>query len=349
MSESTRSDFPAFNVEIAGNAVTQAANADEGQPLGVVAVTVEDHVDMVGIAKATIHQGGMDWSSLTLGADVTAAFGGASDKVFTGIITGVRHHTGTGGMEFVTVIAMDPLCKLRASRQTRVFEEVTDSDIVSDVLGQAGCDPGTVDSTSASNKYVIQRNESDLMFLKRLAARNGYLLLSDPEGKVDFKKAQFSGSPIELDRAEVIGFDYTVSHQSIPPSLTVYGWSYMDKEKVEGTASSGDIETIGGGANAVDETGTIWQADSWISDVQVSDQGAATEMAKGELNRLARQFVRGRAKCHGRGDIRAGALIKFKGFATGFNPEAFVISSRHMIENNVFTTEFQFVSNTKPT
>jgi phage protein D len=332
-----------YVAEIGGETVTQA------ESLGLTVLVVEDHVDMVGVLKATVNAGGFDWSAVSIGDEIKAGFGGSAEMAFAGFVTGVRHHSASGGQEFVTVIAMDPLCKLRASRRTKVYDEdATDSDIVSTLLGEAGVDPGTVDSTSAKNKYVIQRNESDLTFLKRLASRNGYLLMGNPEGKVDFKKVQYSGSPIELEQSAIMTFDYTLSHQNVPTGITVLGWNYKDKVKVEGAATDGDIEAIGGGANAVAETGTIWQEDAYISDVHVADDGAAKDMAIGELNRAARQFVRGRATVQGNGEIKAGALVAFKNFATGFNPEVFVISSRHVVEGGNYTTEFQFVGNTKP-
>jgi len=341
--EMTNNVVPRYVVEVAGESLTQAESG------GLEVLSVEDHVDMVGILKATVNQGGFEWSSINIGDDVKAGFGGSSEPTFAGVVTGVRHHSSQGGMEFVTVIAMDPLCKLRASRRTKVYDEdATDSDIVSALLGEAGVDPGTVDSTSATNKYVIQRNESDLIFLKRLASRNGYLLLGNAEGKVDFKKVQYSGSAIELEQPSIMAFDYTISHQNVPTGITVLGWNYVDKVKVEGAATDGDIEAIGGGANAVAETGTIWQEDAYISDVHVADDGAAKDMAIAELNRAARQFVRGRATVQGNGEIRAGALVSFKNFATGFNPEVFVVSSRHVVEGGNYTTEFQFVGNTKP-
>jgi phage protein D len=344
MSDNMQSNIVArYVAEIAGNEVTQA------ESLGLTVLVVEDHVDMVGVLKATINAGGFDWSAVSIGDEIKAGFGGSSEMAFSGFVTGVRHHSSAGGQEFITVIAMDPLCKLRASRRTKVYDEdSTDSDIVSALLGEAGVDPGTVDSTSAKHKYVIQRNESDLTFLKRLASRNGYLLMANPEGKVDFKKVQYSGSAIELEQPAIMSFDYTISHQNVPTGITVLGWNYVDKVKVEGAATDGDIEAIGGGANAVAETGTIWQEDAYISDVHVSDDGAAKEMAIGELNRAARQFVRGHATVQGNGEIKAGALVSFKDFATGFNPEVFVISSRHIVEDGNYTTEFQFVGNTKP-
>lgn len=343
MSEISTNEAARYKVDVAGTSFTQADSK------GLTALVVEDHVDMMGVMRVTIDvKGGFDASSVRLGDEAKAAFGGAGDDLFKGFVTGIRHHARAGNVEFVTIIAMDALCKLGASRHTRIFEEVTDSDIVSSVLGEAGLSPGTVDSTSGQNKYVIQRNESDLTFLKRLAARNGYLLLGNNEGKVDFKKVQYSGAKQEFGRQQIQQFDYTVTHQTVPPSVKVLGWSYVDKEKVEGTASAAS-PTIGGGASAVSETGTIWQADLYVTDVHVADEAAARSMAESELNRLARGYVRGSALVEGTGEVRAGKLIKFKEFATGFNPEAYVVSSRHFVEAGVYKTEFHFIGNTKPT
>ena len=67
------------------------------------------------------------------------------------------------------------------------------------------------------------------------------------------------------------------------------------------------------------------------------------------MNRLARSFVQGRAVIAGTGTIRAGVKVKFKEFATGFNPEGYVVGTRHRMQAGVYTTEFFFTSNTKPT
>ncbi|MBW1878586.1 MAG: phage tail protein [Deltaproteobacteria bacterium] len=320
--------------------ITQADNQ------GLEGMEVEDHVDMMGVARASFNTSGFDWSSVNLGDGVQVGFGGTSDMTFGGYVTGIRHFKLLDGNEFVELIAMDPLCKLGASRHTRIWEEQTDDAIANDVLGQASVEIGTVDSTSTTHKYVIQRNESDLTFLRRLAARNGYLLLGNYEGKVDFMKPQYSAGPIELTTDKLMAFEYTVSPAEVPPDVTVYGWDYVAKEKVEGTASS--IDTIGGGASALDAAGIIWQETCYISDVHVNDADAATAMAESELNRMARSYVRGRGVTDGTGEIRAGVKLKFSGFATGFNPEVFVVASKHKIQSGMYVTEFYFEGNTKP-
>jgi phage protein D len=343
MAEDTRSNHNealSYEVEVGGQKLTQQS------PQGVQMIVLEEHMDMIAVAEVAFTAGGLQWSSLKAGDEIKIKAGSGKAK-FVGIISEVRH-TVRRGVQAVTIVAMDPLVKLGASRRTKTYEEVTDSDIASSVMSEAGVTPGTVDATSEVNKYVLQRNESDLVFLKRLAARNGYVLRS-VEGKVNFQKPQSSDAAAEVAYNSIVSLDYGMTTATVPAKLTVYGWDYVAKQKVVGVATSGDIEKIGGGESGVEATGVVYQGESYISDVQVSSQAAAQAMAVAELNRLARGTVKGRCVCEGNGDIVPGGKVTFSGFTDGFNPEVMVISVRHVMDiRQGFTTEFHFVSNTLP-
>lgn len=316
------------------------------EPNGMEYLQVEDHVDLIGVARVSLGLECADWASIKIGDEVTIKVGGSSRKMFVGQVTGFRH-SWQAGKQTLTVIAMDPLVLMSASRRTQIFEEQKDSDVVSAVISASGASAGTVDSTSETHVYIFQRNESDLNFAKRMAARNGYLLMAN-EGKVDFTKAQFSDSPVEINPGTLLALDWESSDVQVPPELTVIGWDYLTKETVEATASSGAIETIGGGSNAVSEAKT-WAETSYVTDLHVTTQAGATAVAEGELNRLARNFLRGRAQVEGTDQIYAGKLVSFVEQRTGFNPTGFVVSTRHIIEpNKGYTTEIFFCSNTHP-
>jgi phage protein D len=331
-----------FKIKVSGKEYQQSESG------GVEQISIEDHVDIIGMAEIKFSAASSDtWSTHKIGNDVEAVGGGDSKPAFKGYITEIRSAYAKGQRTF-SVVAMDPLCKLAASRVTKVYEEVTDSDIVSTVLGRAGVTAGTVDSTSGQSKYVIQRNESDLFFLKRLAARNGYLLMAK-EGKVDFKKVQYTDTPTKIKNDNIIFLEWAWSTAQVPKDITVIGWDYLTKEKVEGTAAAGDLEPIGGGADAVAETGKIWQDKSYVSDVMVATQTGAKDMAVSEINRLARTALRGRAVVQGNTALRAGTRVKFEGGGAELNPEGYIISSRHTFDEAGYLTEIHFVGNTKPT
>lgn len=331
-----------FKVTLGGGTHTQQ------KPGGLESLLIEDHVDLIGVARVTFNLEHASWSALQVGDDLVVEVGASQRKMFKGLVTGVRH-LHKRGRDAVTVVAMDPLVKLTSSRRTEVYEEQTDSDIASQVLSRAGVTSGQVDSTQPARDHVMQRNESDLDFLKRLAARNDYLLMAN-EGKIEFSKPQLQGAPVEISQEVLEHLDYSYSAIRVPPSITCYGWDYVEAAKVEGSASSGDLDTIGGGKSAVDAAGAIWSDTSYVSDVHVASQGEAKDIAVGELNRLARNFLRGKATVDGNAAIHAGVRVKFVGHRTGFNPEVVVVSSRHLFEfRRGYTTEFTFCSNTLPT
>jgi phage protein D len=341
MSAQPQNDAYKFRAILGGREYTQA------QSQGLEYLLVEDHVDIIGTAKMCLNLDHGAWSSVQIGSDVEISVGQTSRKMFVGVVTGMRH-SFKQGREVMTVVAMDPLIKASASRRTETYEKMTDADIVRQVIGKAGLNAGKIDSTTEKNDHVIQRNESDLEFMKRLAARNNYLVMAN-EGKVDFVKAQFGSSPIAITTEMLEDLDYEMNAASVPPEITSHGWDYVQTKRVEGTAGSGDIEAIGGGRNAVQAAAQIWKGTSYVTDVMLHSQGSAKDNAKSELNRLARNFLRGSARVDGNAEIHAGRKVHFQGHPTGFNPEVYVISSRHFFEfKRGYSTEFNFCSNTMP-
>lgn len=334
---------PRFTANIGGTEVSQE------NPQGLEYLMVEDHLDMIGVTELSFKagkEGQAQWGSFEIGQDIEIKVSGSSRKLFVGSITSMKHGHQKG-TDAVTLKCMDPLAKVAASRETKTWEDMSDADVVNEILGKYGL-AGTIDSTEGQSPYTFQRNESDFAFLRRLAARNGYLLTCN-EGKVDFKKPQFSGGGAEISKDQLISLDYNQSTRQIPQNVKVIGWDYNTKQKVEGSAGAGDIQNIGGGQNSVQAGGQTWAGDAIISDVWVDSQEGAKRMAMAEMNRLARMGVQGRATLQGSGDLYAGGLMNLTQHKTGFNPEVLIVSSRHRIHNKTgFITEVTFCSNTMP-
>ena len=216
-------------------------------PKGLDQIVVRTHLDQIGVAELTYHGHNIDPSGLVPGGEVTVEIGGNAIKNFSGQITSVTH-TLNKGKESIVVTAMDPLIKLANSNATKVWggapdDKFKDSDLASEVISAGGCTSGTVDNTSGERPYILQRAESNLSFLKRLAARNGYLVYAE-DGKVHFKKPQFSDSPKEISGGDVIRVDITRSDVGIPNKVKVFGWDYMQKKGVKGELGASGTTAI---------------------------------------------------------------------------------------------------------
>lgn len=344
-SSAPTSTAPGFEVTIGGQTFTQA----EGT--GVQQLVIEDHVDMLNML--TLRMGGNEgqpsWGNFEIGQEVTAKVGAGREEFFVGQVISVEPSYQVEGTSSINIRAMDNMHKLGRGRQTRFFEDMKDSDVVTQVAGEVGLEV-RAEGTEETHPYILQRNESNIAFLKRLAARNNFML-SVEQGTVIFEKAQFGGSVYTIGMDDNLkSFRTSYNTTDMVQKVVVRAWDIMTKEAIVGQAGTGDIDKIGGGQLGADLASQFGENTAYITDVPVSTQSAADMLAKVEINRIARQFCRGSASIQGNEQVRAGRMVKFEGLQQGVNGEYFVIASRHVISQAAgYITEFSICSTSRGT
>jgi uncharacterized protein len=332
-----------YTLTITSDAYTQSDSS------GLVSIMVEEHVDMIGMLVCRFSAS--DGLAYQIGDEIKLSVG--DEEVFAGFITALEPSMSVGDGAFATLRAMDPLYKLTRGRKTKQYDEMTDSDAAKQVLSDAGLS-ADADSTSPTHEYILQRNESDMAFLKRLAARNNFMLRM-VDGKACFKKAQYSGNGTEYEfnntsgdeQAPIVSVNMTYTSADQVQEVVVRGWDYNKKEEIVGTATSSDVDKIGDGELGLDVCSTFGDATAYVTDVPVTDQSLADALASSELNRLSRQFLRGSARLQGVGvGLRAGAMVTFKGLPSACNGRFFIISTRRAWGTAGVTIDIRFCSNT---
>lgn len=331
-----------YKVTIGGREFTQP----EGD--GMEQLVLEDHVDMVQYLSMRLGgtEGQPKWN-INLGDAVEVKLGAGNVLLFKGEVTALEPSWSVDGITTLTLRALDHCHRLARGRKTRWFEKKKDSDVASTVGAESGLSV-EVDTTDEQHEYILQRNESNLTFLKRLAARNNFRLTVE-EGKLIFKKANLSGSPTEIAMGQNLrSLRMNFNTQEQVKEVIVRGWDIREKKEIVGKASTGDIESIGGGElGASIATSKFGDSTAYITDVPVASQTQANLLAKAELNRLARQFCHGTCTVDGNDALNAGAVVKFSGLSTNHNGNFYIVSSRHIITpQSGYLTEFTFCSNT---
>ncbi len=331
-----------YKVTVGGRTFTQPEND------GLEQLVLEDHVDMVSYLSVRIggSEGQPEWG-IKIGDPVEVKLGEGEALLFKGEVTALEPNWGQEGVASLTIRALDNTHRLGRGRKTRWFKDKKDSEIAQTVGAECGLSV-EVDETQEVQPYTLQRNESNLGFLKRLAARNNHLLSVD-EGKLIFKKASLNGSGATLTMGKDIrGIRMQYNSQEQVTKVVVRGWDIREKKEIVGTATVGDIETIGGGQKGAELANSKFgESVAYITDVPVGSQAEATALAKSEMNRLARQFCHGTCTADGSDKLRAGANVTVAGLSKGHNGAFFIVSSRHVISPTAgYQTEFQFISNT---
>lgn len=334
------SSATSYEVTVNGTVFKQTEND------GLQTLVVEDHIDMVDML--TLKVGGAEgqptWS-FNIGDAVEAKLGAGSIKLFEGEITSIDPGFQVEGVSSMTIRALDKVHRLGRGRKTRFWLTKKDSDVASEVGAECGLSVDA-DTTDDTLPYILQRNESNVAFLKRLAARNNFVLRVE-DGKLLFKKATFGGTPETFTMGENLrSARFSFNTADMVQKVVVRGWDIIKKGEIVGEATTGDITKIGGGELGADVAAVFGDATAYITDVPVTEQGLATSIAKAEMERLARQFCHGSAVVSGTDKVYAGSMVEFAGLSGNLNGTYFVVATRHIVSNRSgYTTEITFCSN----
>jgi len=323
-----------------GSTKLEQASADALQM-----AVVEDHVDMVGMC--TVRVGGAEgqpsWN-FNIGDEVEVKLDGQS--MFMGEVISMEPGFQIEGTTSMTVRAMDKAHRLGRGRKTRFWEEKKDSDVASEVGAECGLSVDT-DPTEDTMPYILQRNESNIAFLKRLAARNNFQMRVE-DGKLLFKKASFDGSSKTVEMGEELrSMRMSFNSSDQVQKVVVRGWDVASKQEIVGQCSASEVTSIGDGELGATKCEVFGDSTAYITDVPVSSQAMANQIAKAEMERFARQFCHGSCSVRGDSSVRAGTMVEFKGLPSGQNGKFYVIATRHVISVRTgYTTELTFCSNT---
>lgn len=338
---------PHFDVSLNGSPISVEVQTH------VVALSVEDDAEWpsmftMEIVSSIDQEDPLAWvndETFAVGAAVEVKLGYADSLavVFAGEITGLEPEFSFNKMPRLVVRGYDRRHRLTRGRKTRSFVQQKDSDIASQIAGEAGLSVEAVDS-DVTHDYVLQANQSDMEFLQERARRIHY------EIAIDDKTLKFR--PVPFDQGEAL----TLSAESgglleFYPRLTsafpvtevkVRGWSAMDKKEIVGQSKTGDEPSKMGGdkSGAAVVEGAFGAAAGLIADHPVMSQAEADQVAKARYNSAGLTLIEGSGVCFGTADVRGGKVIKIDGVGKHFSGNYFVTAARHTYTPRGYYTHF---------
>jgi phage protein D len=268
---------------------------------------------------------------------------GALASVMIGEITSLDAEFVSNRLPSLNVRGYDRRHRLQRGRKTRSFIQQKDSDIASQIGGEAGLTVQATD-TGTSLDYVLQANQTDWEFLCVRASQIRY------EVVVQDKTLLFQ--PVANDQSEVLTLDMEHGLLEFYPRLSsagqvtevkVQGWSVKDKKALLGDAKGGDeVSAMGGSASgAALAQKAFGAAIEIVSDRPVGAQAEADQLAKARFNELVLELISGEGACQGRTDLRAGKVIKIDGIGQRFGGQYYITGAVHRYSaSRGYVTEF---------
>jgi len=268
----------------------------------------------------------------------------SSDAQFllSGEVTGMEAHFGEGSQAPIIIRGYDTSHRLHRGRYNRSFQNMTDSDIVKKIAGEAGLSVGTIDDSGAPHDYVFQENQTNIEFLRERAFRNGFELFVQ-DNELFFRRPR-KGDVVELKWLQTLSsFQVRVNSAEQVEQVEVRGWDYKTKQSIVATQSKSSLLTqndYGEGrkqSQVFDEQPS--EAKLIVVDQPIFSPKEAEAIAQGLFDEFSGEFVQADAKAEGNPKIRPGVVVQLKGMGK-YSGDYYVTDTRQVISERYYSTEF---------
>ena len=289
---------------------------------------------------------------LEIGKKVKIGFGSSVTKdsnfnkpekgfLIEGEITAIDVNFSNRSESHLIIRGYDLSHRLHRGRHNRSFQNMTDSDIVQKIAKEAGLDP-TCDSTGQPRDYVFQENQTNMEFMRELAARHGFELFVQDD-HLHFRKPE-SGQQLALKwLRDISSFNVRVSSAQQVGSVEVRGWDYENKRSIVETATAEKVvtDTSNKKGSQTANKFNIGSPKMTVVDCPVFSADEAKKMAQSLCDELGGEFIYADAKTDGNGnpEIRPGRVVKLDGL-NQYDGKYYITETRHFYHEKVYNTDF---------
>jgi Rhs element Vgr protein len=274
--------------------------------------------------------------------EIRAGYASQEKTIFKGIIIkhGIRIWEGRGSV--LIVECRDASVKMTVGRKNKYFLDVTDSDVIEELVQNNGLPTGTIESTSATHKELVQYHTTDWDFMLSRADVNSMLVVVD-DGAVTVRKPDFSSDTalavVHGDTVYELEAEMDARHQF--KQVKSLSWDYKKQEIITKEGASPDANPQGNVTEStladvlgLDELTLVHTGR--IEDQELQDWADA-RVVKDQLAK-----VLGRVKIRGYPDVKPGECITIDGVGERFTGKAFTTGVRHELIEGKWYTQIQF-------
>ncbi|MFE7355419.1 VgrG-related protein [Streptomyces sp. NPDC057543] len=288
----------------------------------------------------------LEQTGLKIGSEarLLARAGGdtAPKPLLKGVVTALEVELDDTGT-FTVVRGLDESHRLFRGRRVASYQNMTLTDICSQVAQRAGLKPGTVDVAGPVLEHIAQPNVTDWEFVRDLAEEAGaqaYVL----DGQLHITRpAEASGAPDGSARADrnplvlemgsnLLRCRAGVSSAEQVSEVEVRGWDVKTKQPLVGRAPAGKSATLDLGVSAAEVSAPFGEARFVVTDAAYGAQAQVDQAAKALAERIAGSFAELEAVIRGNPEVRAGSTVALNAVGAPFEGRYTVTSSRHVFD-----------------
>jgi len=338
------------DIEIDGQAVS-------GQVETLLEQVVVDHhqhlPDMFAITFQDPARDVINQLNVNIGSTVTIKMtppGGTPETLIKGEVTGFEAEYDASRLRTI-LRGYDLSHRLHRGRNTQTYKNVTDSDIVRQVVSNASVPVGNIASTSVTYDHVSQANQSDWEFIKSRAREIGYEMGME-DGQFYFRQpAQASSAPQPGDYQshtdplqlvfgdDLIEFRPRVTSAEQVTTVKVRGWDPDGKQVVIGSATTSTVA-----ASVQDDPNTLAGNFGGPTFTAVDRPLPKQPMVDGVASAIAEiisgSFAEADGIARGNPKLKAGTTVSVGVVGDHFEGKYTLSGTRHIFGENGYRTHF---------
>ena len=347
--------MPAIDVSLNGNRATDLATFTvkvNGSQLpgtySVVSIDVNKSINRIATAELVLLDG--DPASQQFGAssddllvpgneiEIEAGYSMEEEVIFKGIIVKQRIKVKRRGDSLLYVTCKDPAFRMALDRKSAYFKEITDSDLIDEIVGKYDGLQTDILPTTNVHAEVVQYQVTDWDFLLSRAEKTGLCCVTD-SGTLSIKKPDLLTPPATslTFGQNIFDFDLELDAQHQYKAVNAYAWNPTDQEMLAAEVDS-TAEPPQGNIDGVELAGTSKVDQFDLRHSGKLEQQELDAWAEAQLQRARLSRIRGMVKFQGTADLKVGGTIELNGLGDRFNGQAFVAGLRHLIGDGDWTT-----------
>ncbi len=340
----SRYDVATFDILVDGTAI--------GPAYQVLSLSIVKEVNKIPVARIVFRDGEAADRTFAIsnetvfipGKKVTIKVGrdAVNAQVFKGIITKHAIRIRENGNSELEIECKDETIKMTVGRKSKYYENVKDSDLFDELVGNYKGLTRQGDTTTLQHKELVQHYLTDWDFLLLRAEANGMLVIvNDGEIKI-VKPLTTPAAVVQLTYgSSLLEFEAEIDARSQYKSVRTRSWDYSNQQLFESDASSVPFSEPGNlSGTTLAEAINLEQFDLHHSGHRLEQE--LQDWASSYLLRSRLAKIRGRGRIFGFSGVKPGDMIQLAGVGDRFNGKAYTSAVRHDISVGSWDTHIQF-------
>jgi Rhs element Vgr protein len=305
--------------------------------VGILEIVVTNMVNAIPKAKVVVMDGSAASQNFDLsngtnfipGAEISIAAGynGENEVIFSGLIISQTIRANEDGSQ-MEIECRDKAIKLTADRKNKIWEDVSDNDAITDLVGQNGI-TADIDGLDLQHKQLVQFNCSNWDFIVTRAELNSALVITEA-GKltIGMPNASQESTATYTYGSEIYDFEAQMDARTQYPQVLTKNWNYTNQEVKEGTSTAKTLPQQGNisGDDLAEVLG--WEDNSLYHSGNVAEQ-ESTEWATAQLFRSRLNKVIGNFRVQGDNKLKPGIIVELLGIGERFSGKCWVTGVIH--------------------